>query len=248
MMEHNGTMDHAASLNLAAIGVLTKDAQGAVAMARVQTTTARAEAWLETLAQVHAPDVAATWRSHLSALRSADADDWLQAAGGLSMENVRNELELLAMTDSAPSELLFGLAYGKLRDLLATSNTQASFAYPIVLPFGLRDPVVDLFYGRVLMRGDQLEGLSEAAAPEFYDHLPLGHSRDERQKLIEQAAAAPDAFMLGQLTSWLITHHRHHYPDLYPQAQAWYEQPQPAQSSPVVVAAGADVAGREMLT
>lgn len=145
--------------------------------------------------------------------RNQEASKWLNLAGGLSMRNVQTEMELLTLADTAPNQLLFGLAYGKLADLLAFRSPVLTPAHPVVMHLGLKSVVLQNYYDRVMDRG-HVASVEFDDAHEDFD-LPLGQSREEVARLAEAAQSVPDAFMLGQLLSWIATSHRLHNPQKY---------------------------------
>ncbi|CUJ50611.1 Uncharacterised protein [Achromobacter sp. 2789STDY5608633] len=129
------------------------------------------------------------------------------------MRNVQTEMELLTLADTAPNQLLFGLAYGKLADLLAFRSPVLTPAHPVVMHPGLKSVVLQNYYDRVMDRG-HVASVEFDDAHEDFD-LPLGQSREEVARLAEAAQSVPDAFMLGQLLSWIATSHRLHNPQKY---------------------------------
>src|SRR5690606_3753049 len=102
--------------------------------------------------------VAQAWqKKHGDSFSSEEALRWLGMAGGLSMMDVKTDMDLLVLADQAPSELLFGLAFGKLSDALAMG------AQPILTPAhhvritrGQRSAIMSHLYDKVLARGHQL--------------------------------------------------------------------------------------------
>lgn len=168
---------------------------------------------------VGASSVAQVWQEKYRDLYSnKKALKWLEIAGGLSMVEVRSDFDLLVLADQAPNDLLFGLAYGKLSDALSmASQPILTPAHHVNINRGQRSTTLAYLYERVLDRGHELERQAEQNDDMFFEKQVTGQSRSDSDLLMKQTCDAPDAFTLGQMTSWVITNHRLRNPHLYTQ-------------------------------
>jgi len=143
------------------------------------------------------------WEKEVSSLSDQEIrrfNDWLCIAGGLPLENVTTDFELVTLAQLAPHDLLFGLAYGKFADVLAYPDR-----HNITLLRGQKSVVQSVLTKEVLRRGgDRLERMGKRD-PRFSEVMTTQGSQSGKSLLLEQAARAPDAHCLGQLTSWLLT-------------------------------------------
>ena len=179
--------------------------------------------WLEELSLVGVGEAADLWRTY-SKLMGAEAHAWLDAVGGLTMEKVQMEIELLVMANSAPNDLLFGLAHGKLTDAIGYRSAIRTPAHHVALTMGARTPVHNMLYSRVLNRGHQLALAEEKnSSDDLFDLIDeddemaalLGQSREDIYVLTDHLSQIKSPFMLGQLTSWILTNHRLNHPNQY---------------------------------
>jgi len=125
---------------------------------------------------------------------------WIDLVGGLSLSRVKTEIELLIAAEIAPNDLLFGLAYGKFVDLLARPEQHG-----IALVYGNLSPIHNALSWMVLSQGQnfaQRTGLNDFR---FARNMVSCGSHEDVGLLYSQALSAPDAFSIGQLTSWFLT-------------------------------------------
>ncbi len=173
---------------------------------------------LDQLKHIGAVHVVQAWQRHAALLDSAESISWLEMAGGMDLNDVKTDVDLLLLADRAPNDLLFGLAYGKLADALAMSNQSIlTPAHHVRVTRGARSGVLEHLFNAVLERGHRLELQAEEDHPEFFEGQVLAQSRSDTFTLAEQAAQAPNPFTLGQMTSWVLTNHRMRFPHLYTQ-------------------------------
>lgn len=179
--------------------------------------------WFQELASVDAKEAVNLWVKYAN-LMNVEANAWLDSVGGLAMEKVQMEIELLIVADSAPNDLLFGLAFGKLTDAIAYRSAIRTPAHHVALTMGARTPVHNALYDRVLSRGHQLSlDQDEAESDDLFDlidadmasAMPLGQSREDLSVLRAYLPQIKSPFMLGQLTSWILTNHRLNHPNQY---------------------------------
>lgn len=170
------------------------------------------------LKHIGAVHVVQAWQRHAALLDSDESISWLDLAGGIDLKDVKTDVDLLLLADRAPNDLLFGLVYGKLADILAMSNQSIlTPAHHVLVTRGARSGVLGHLFDVVLERGHRLELQAEEDSPEYFEGHVLAQSRSEAHTLIEQAAQAPNPFTLGQMTSWVLTNHRLRFPHLYTQ-------------------------------
>lgn len=168
------------------------------------------ESWTDELRMIAGTQqLVALWQQCLGKWNGKETQDWLDLAGGMHLSNATNVLELLVLADRAPNEMLFGLAYGKISDVLAAASQGAQQA-------ALRDvrwdqsnhgPVFQDFCKRVLDRGYSLRNDAEEVNLDYFEDMyftcaVMGDANDD---MIVKASQSPDFFMLGQLTSWILT-------------------------------------------
>lgn len=193
----------------------TSSIQGEVPNPRISRAI---DAWLGELARVGAPGVGDCWREHTMLLAGDTVHSWFETVGGLTLENVHTEFELLLVAHEAPNDLLFGLAHGKLADALAYRSAIRTPAHPITLTQGARNPIHNMLFDKVLARGQHLSSQAQEHLdedfPEFEDVL-LEQSREDTTRLLHHAHNAKTPFALGEITSWLLTNHRLHNPHKY---------------------------------
>lgn len=168
--------------------------------------------------------LAAKW---LEATSMLEGWDGLSIGGGLALEAVHHELELLMLADTAPNDLLFGLAYGKLVDAIEFRSAIRTVAHPVVMTMGGRSPIHNALLDRVLERGHRLSIEAESAmrgedADDAFElegedeyTVPFGKSRAPIDELMAHLDVIRTPFQLGQLTSWILTNHRLNHPEQY---------------------------------
>ena len=148
--------------------------------------------------------VADRWNEYSDQWADSKAVHWLYLAGGLPITTPRTETELLELTSHAPSNLLFGLSYGKWCDAMA-HRVDPTSAHNIDMSKSQHRVMTPLYIKEVLDRGHELAVAAETEFPDYFESLPVGTSQISREELVRMAAEAPDAFTLGQATSWLVT-------------------------------------------
>lgn len=173
----------------------------------------------EPLKHMDAAVVVQAWQNYENLISDEASLGWLALAGGLDLLKVKTDTELLVMADKAPNDLLFGLAYGKLVDALSMQGQGIlTPAHHVRITSGARGSVLSDLYCRVLNRGHALEVESEDMCEDYFDDPLLNQqSRGRFEGLVMKAAQAPTPFVLGQVTSWVLTSHRLKRPHLYTQ-------------------------------
>ena len=158
--------------------------------------------------------VAEAWNECSDLWTTEAALKWLHSAGGLQMEIPQNEFELLSIADTAPNSLLFGLAHGRLADLLA-NPTMNHLPHRFQMVSGEVNKIHEYLSRRVLDRGYAMMVSAEETGPDYFDNLPMGTSGIPMNDLVHMAVNAPEPFMLGQVTSWIMASNRIKTPDAF---------------------------------
>jgi|GEM_PF-2737818 len=163
------------------------------------------------LMQIGAQDVIQSLERYSSLLGDGGSRAWLKLAGGFSLHGAGTDMELLYLAQTAPNELLFGLAYGKYVDAIATRPHQNALGNSQQTRFvdGLGNGVLTNLRDNVLARGFSLEIKAEeeqGSDSDFFEQdCMLCQSRSPVAELIAQLQRARSAFTTGQILSWLIT-------------------------------------------
>jgi hypothetical protein len=135
-----------------------------------------------------------------------DVQDWMRQVGGVAMALCSTRRQLLSLTLRAPDDYCFGIAFGRIIDILALKRRSASEAHPIVFEQGPLDDLERALQNEVFDRAILLERAAEALDMRGYDALTYLYSREKSQVLRQQLKDAKHPFVKGQLTSWLIIH------------------------------------------
>jgi len=133
-------------------------------------------------------------------LEGKNNEQWVESVGGLSLSRIETEIELLIAAEIAPNDLLFGLAYGKFVDLLARPEQHG-----IALVYGKLSPIHDALSWLILRQGQRLAQQAGLNNFRFARNMVSRGSHEDVDLLYAQALSAPDAFSIGQLTSWFLT-------------------------------------------
>jgi len=142
--------------------------------------------------------IATTWSQYINQLDDDKSVTWLTMAGGFSLSNAKTEFELLALAQTAPNNLLFGLAHGKFADALAYPAR-----HDLDMAFSKTSPIHSAFARSVLHRGRDLIAQSSLSHPHFL--MTVRGSTENIDVLLKQVSDAPDEYFLGNVTSWLLT-------------------------------------------
>lgn len=134
--------------------------------------------------------------------------EWMQTTGGVDMLLCTTRKELLMAALYAPTPLAFGIAYGKIVDILRLKKTHPCASHQVVFEAGAISEVERDLQTRVFARAIKLNNEAEQADPEFFEELTYKLSKEDLEVLEDQFSRAPTDFVRGQLVSWRSTHLR----------------------------------------
>lgn len=134
--------------------------------------------------------------------------EWMELNGGVDMLLCTTRKELLTAALFAPTPLEFGIAYGKIIDILRLKKTQPCASHHVVFEAGALNDAERLLQSRVFDRAIKFNREAEDADPEFFEELTYKLSKEDLAVLEYQLERAPTDFMRGQLMSWISTHMR----------------------------------------
>jgi len=134
---------------------------------------------------------------------------WLARVGGLRMTNIKDEPALaaaLTAQEAIGSDLIFGLAYARLLDVMAWPR-DADAAHPFVFQ---RTPEATpehlALIDTINARGIAQLKILDRTARRYAEGAPLLESAADRGVLTQMADQAPTPFAMGVALGWLVLH------------------------------------------
>lgn len=166
-------------------------------------------AFLDVFVITGVPALATRWRSHQDEWRTSAGRAWLEAAGGIGITHAQTDMDLLILASQAPSDLLFGLAYGKYADALANASMGNAPCSAHHIAFtGPYSPVGRALQSSVLSRGHAFDLSIDEREDPAIDLAGFARSSSGLVALDQAGSVAGCSFLVGQISSWAMTAHR----------------------------------------
>jgi len=148
-------------------------------------------------------DAETRWRNEMGPAQQ----DWLSRVGGLRLSSITSEPELAAaMTEPSAqsSDVMFGLAYARLLDLMAWPlDVDATHPF-LFLRVPQATPAHLALIETINARGISLLRELDDTDARYADSMPLLLSHSSRDLLVKMANQAPTNFAFGLSIGWLV--------------------------------------------